>query len=112
MNMRKRMLHFLVAFLALGVPALRAQSNPPGQPRQLTGAIVFGWMDTSAREFFEERDNNPFATLRLNYQSYFLHPDLMTYGVQGRLSSGFQDVFSGMSEGSGLVFDTTLFRRR
>lgn len=110
--MRKDVLHLLVFILGVALPSLQAQSYPGGGSRQLTGSITFGWMDTSAREFFEERDNNPFATLRLNYQSYFLHPDFMTYGVQGRLSSGFQDVFSGMSEGSGLVFDTALFRRR
>lgn len=100
--------------LALGVTAssLRAQSNPREGSRQLNGSVVLGWMDTSAKEFFEERDNNAFSRLRLNYQSYFLHPDLMTYSVQGRASSGFQDVFSGMSEGSGIFIDTNIFRRR
>lgn len=110
--MRKYTLHFLTLFMVAFAPGLWAQSHPNEGSRQLTGTAVLGWMDTSAKEFFEEHDNNLFSTLRLNYQSYYLHPDLITYSMQGRVSSGFQDVFSGMSEGSGFLFDASVFRRR
>lgn len=89
-----------------------AQSSSGEVPRQLNGSLVFGWTETTAREFFEESRSNGFTTLRLNFQNYFLHPTFLTYAVQGRLSSGFQDGITGISEGSGVFIDTTFLPTR
>ncbi len=109
--MRRLALYFAV-LLAWASPVLRAQAPPEEGPRQLTGSLVFGWMETTGQEFFREHRSNPFTTLRMNFQSYFLDPTFLTYNVQGRLSSGFQEGFTGMSEGSGVAFDATFLPAR
>ena len=109
--MKGRARHISTLLLA-GCGTLAGQAGPVEAPRHLTGALVFGWMDTVARETLRERLKNPFTTLRLDYQSYLLNPDFLSYRVQPRLSSGFQDGFSGVSEGSGIALEAAFLQRR
>ena len=89
-----------------------AQRAPQESVRQLGGSLAFGWLDSYARETFIERRTNPFVTLRLDFQSYLLDPDFLTFRVQPRVSTGFQDAFTGMSDGSGVAAETVFLRRR
>ena len=99
------------ASVALGGIALaqRASQEPV---RQLGGSLSFGWLDSYARETFIERRSNPFVTLRLDFQSYLLDPDFLSFRIQPRLSTGFQDAFTGMSDGSGVAAEAIFLRRR
>jgi hypothetical protein len=96
----------------LSAAILPAQTRRTESPRQLTGSLDFGWMDTTARETFREHRSNPFTTLRLDFQSYLLNPGFLTYRVQPRLSAGFQGGFTGVSEGSGIAFESTFLPSR
>lgn len=95
--------------MAVTAAAQRASQEPV---QRLGGALSFGWLDSYVRETFIEGRKNPFASLRLDYQSYLWDPDFLSFRIQPRLSTGFQDAFTGMSEGSGAAADIVFLRRR
>lgn len=106
MGWRKILLAILVVWKA------EAQSQPQEAPRSLSGSLTAGWLDSVSRETFEEQRKNPFTTLKLDYQSYLLDPEFLTYRVQPRFSTGFQDAFIGLSDGSGVAFETAFLPKR
>ncbi len=96
-----------IVILTLTAAALSAQPAPWEGGKHLSGSLAVGWMDTKARGRFDERIQNPFTTLKLDYRSYLLSPYFITYRVRPQVSSGFQGGISGVSEGSGLAFETS-----
>ena len=107
-----RRLTLILTALALSCSAAVAQTRLPEASRSLTGSLSVGWLDTSAHEVFSERRSNPFFTLGLDYRDSILDPGFLTYRVQPQFSAGFLNVFTGMSEGSGIAFDSTFLPRR
>jgi len=101
-----------LVLLCLLPAGLSGQTALLEAPRRLSGSLVAGWMSTTAQETFRERRSNPFTTLRLDYQSYLLDPALLTYRVQPRFSSGFQGGFTGLSEGTGVAFESVFLPAR
>jgi len=101
-----RVLESSLAIVFLAGP-LVGQPAPWEGAKHLSGSLAVGWMDSKARGRFDEHIQNPFTTLKLDYRSYILSPYFITYRVQPQLSSGFQGGVSGVSEGSGLAFETS-----
>lgn len=101
---------FLLVLAAHGVALSQRLSQEP--VRQLGGSLAFGWLDSYSRDSFQVRRKNPFVTARFDFQSYLFDPDFISYRIQPRFSSGFQDAFTGMSDGSGVAVETVFLRRR
>jgi len=102
-----------VVFMSLAVATTASAQRVSQEPvRQLSGSLSFGWLDSYARDTFVEKRKNPFATLRLDFQSYLWDPDFVSFRIQPRLSTGFQDAFTGMSDGSGVAAEMVFLRRR
>ena len=93
----------LVVLLSAGLFPAAAQN----QARTFNGSLSTGWSYSRASSFFQEERENAFGTLRLDHQGYILFPQFLTYRLRPRFSRGFENIFSGRSQGTGVDFDTT-----
>ncbi|MBI4890650.1 MAG: hypothetical protein HY821_08485 [Acidobacteria bacterium] len=98
--------------LFCGSLPLFSQIVVPEAPRHLSGSLALGYLDSRSKEFFVDEIRNPFTSVRFDYQSYFLDPDFLSYRIQPRFASGFQDIFSGISDGTGVAAEADFLRRR